>query len=204
MRKMWLFFSILSVWSAFVNPLRPHAQGKPIVRLDPTLDALISPDAKLELVKTGFGFTEGVTWVQHGRSGYLLFSDIRANVIYKMRPDGKATIYLNHSGSSKPDIGKAIRMSRIIGSDGLALDGQSAPLDRIATYGGDRSIDPASKKTVSASPWPSVTDGNRFDGPNDVVVKKDGAIYFTDSLGGMQGRDKDPAREMDHPGRLHD
>lgn len=51
--------------------------------MDPALDALVSPDAKLEVVKGGFGFTEGALWVQKGKSGYLLFSDIPANVIYK-------------------------------------------------------------------------------------------------------------------------
>src|SRR5215475_9865287 len=65
------------------------ASAQSVVRLDPALDALVSPDAKLELVRGDFGFTEGTTWVSQGRSGYLLFSDIPANVIYKMSPDGK-------------------------------------------------------------------------------------------------------------------
>src|SRR6266481_1175063 len=83
-----------------------HAQSddKSVIRLDPALDALVSPDAKLELVRGDFGFTEGVTWVPQGRSGYLLFSDIPANVIYRMTPDGKASIYMEKSGYTKPDI----------------------------------------------------------------------------------------------------
>src|SRR5438132_2224320 len=53
-----------------------QAQGdKPaVVRLDPALDALVSPDAKLQLVKSGFGFTEGIIWRAKGR--YLLLSDM--------------------------------------------------------------------------------------------------------------------------------
>src|SRR5438270_588259 len=47
-----------------------------VARLDPALDALVAPDAKVELVKGGFGFTEGPVWVQKGREGYLLFTDI--------------------------------------------------------------------------------------------------------------------------------
>jgi len=80
------------------------ASDKPVVKLDPGLDALVSPDAKLELVKSGFGFTEGALWVQNGKSGYLLFSDIPANVIYKWTPDGKVSIYLDHSGYTGRDI----------------------------------------------------------------------------------------------------
>src|ERR1700691_3713288 len=77
---------------------------KPVTRLDPALDALISPDAKLEVVKTGFGFTEGQTWVREGKSGYLLFSDIPANVIFKMTPEGQVSLYLDHSGYRGYDI----------------------------------------------------------------------------------------------------
>src|ERR1700691_4541896 len=78
---------------------------KPVTRLDPALDALISPDATLEMVKTGFGFTEGAVWVSRGDSGYLLFSDIPANVIYMLNPrDGKTSIYLDHSGYTGQDI----------------------------------------------------------------------------------------------------
>ncbi len=49
-----------------------QAQGdKPaVVRLDPALDALVSRDARLQLVKGGFGFTEGLIWHEQGR--YLL------------------------------------------------------------------------------------------------------------------------------------
>src|SRR4051812_22437530 len=80
-----------------------QAQGdKPaVVRLDPALDALVSPDAKLQLVKGGFGFTEGLIWVEKGR--YLLLSDIPANVIYKLTPGGEASIYMHRSGYTLPD-----------------------------------------------------------------------------------------------------
>src|SRR5207249_1690119 len=73
-----------------------------LVRLDPALDALVSADARLELVQGGFGFTEGIVWVEKGR--YLLFSDIPANVIYKLTPQGQASIYMHRSGYTKPDI----------------------------------------------------------------------------------------------------
>jgi gluconolactonase len=52
--------------------------------------------------KGGFGFTEGIVWVEKGR--YLLFSDIPANVIYKLTPKGEASIYMQRSGYTKPDI----------------------------------------------------------------------------------------------------
>ena len=75
-----------------------HAQTSAdpsIVWLDPALDALLAPDAKLELVKNDFGFTEGIIWVDQGKSGYLLLSDMYANVIYKVTPEGKVSLYLD-------------------------------------------------------------------------------------------------------------
>ena len=180
-----------------------------VIRLEPELDALVSSDAKLEKVIGGFGFTEGALWVeQRGARGYLLFSDIPANVIYKWAPGAdKATIYLDRSGYTRPDIwrvgfmqtnGKAkddplFEEFPMIGSNGLALDRQGRLV--IATWSG-RSIDRIEengKRTVLADRW----EGKRFGGTNDVVVKRDGSIYFTDTYGGYRLREKDPKKELD-------
>lgn len=178
---------------------------KTIAKLDPSLDALISPDAKLDLVKNGFGFTEGITWLDQGASGYLLLSDMYANVIYKVTPEGKVSLYLDHSGYTGYDIWRvgmpqpdADRKDAffMIGSNGLALDPQGRLL--IATWSGrsiDR-IDKNGKRTVLADRY----EGKRFNGTNDLIVKKDGAIYFTDGFGGLRGRDKDPDKGLDFAG----
>ena len=60
------------------------AGDKSVQRLDPALDALVSPEAKVELVKGGFGFTEGPVWMQEGKSGFLLFTDIPGDVVWKL------------------------------------------------------------------------------------------------------------------------
>ena len=39
-------------------------------------------------------------------------------------------------------------------------------------------------------------DGKRFSGPNDVVVKSNGSIYFTDSINGLRGGGASPQREL--------
>src|SRR6202030_2223219 len=110
-----------------------------VVRLDPVLDALVSPDAKVELVKGGFGFTEGPVWVQKGKSGYLLFTDIPGNVIYKLTPqDGQASVFLFNAGYNGPDIWRwggiqnngrdrndpGFEEFAMIGADGLTVDRQ--------------------------------------------------------------------------------
>src|SRR5213593_633484 len=70
-----------------------QAPADKVVKLDPALDALISVDAKIEKVASGFGFTEGPVWVQRGREGYLLFTDIPGNKVHKMTSDGKVSVY---------------------------------------------------------------------------------------------------------------
>src|SRR3981081_4088721 len=81
MKKYSLSGALLVV--AAIGAARAQHSDKSVIRLDPALDALVSPDAKLELVRGDFGFTEGVTWVPKGRSGYLMFMAIAATVIYK-------------------------------------------------------------------------------------------------------------------------
>ncbi len=209
MRGAWAGITALGL-AAFGAPQvgAQAASAAAVVRLDPALDALIAPDAKLQRVTTGFGFTEGITWVPKG--GYLLLSDMPANVIYKVTPRGEKSIYLDHSGYTKPDIwrvgfeqtnGKdpsdpAFEKFFMIGSNGLRLDREGRLL--IATWAG-RSVDRIEKngkRTVLSTGW----QGKQFNGTNDLAVKKDGAIYVTDGFGGLRNRDKDPRKGLDFEG----
>jgi gluconolactonase len=181
-----------------------------VVRLDPALDALVSPDAKVELVKGGFGFTEGPVWVQKGKEGYLLFTDIPGGVVWKLTADGKASVYLDHTGYNGPEVWRwggvqnngfdktdpKFEEFAMIGADGLTVDRQGRLI--LATFAG-RSlmrIENNGKRTVLADRY----EGKRFGGPNDVVVKSNGAIYFTDTYGSFRLRDKDPRKELDFTG----
>jgi len=180
--------------------------GKPIVRLDPAFDVLISPDAEIQKVTDGFGFTEGITCVQEGNNGYRLLSDMFTNQVYKIASDGKVSLYLDHSGYTGFDIWRVGMPNPEqapgedkwyqIGSNGLAIDREGRLL--IATWTG-RSIDRIEKngrRTILADRY----DGKRFGGTNDLVVKRDGSIYFTDGVGGMRGGAKDPSKELDARG----
>jgi hypothetical protein len=68
--KKWLLLALFLACTPFSSPRAQAPADKPVVKLDPALDALISPDAKLELVKGDFGFTEGIVWADQGNSGY--------------------------------------------------------------------------------------------------------------------------------------
>jgi len=180
--------------------------GRPfkIIRLDAGLDQIIAPDAKLETLASGFGLTEGPVWVQHGSDGYLLFSDNAGNRIYKWSPHAPLAVFLDKSGYTGNDVthvgaqtvtggGVAILL---IGSNGLTLDPQGRLLITAMT---DRSIvrlEPDGKRTVLADRY----QGKRFNGPNDIACKSDGAIYFTDTVWGVRGAAKSPDRELPYSG----
>jgi gluconolactonase len=184
-----------------------QSTNQAVLRLDPALDAVVSANAKVELVKGGFGFTEGPVWVQKGAQSYLLFTDIPGNVVWKLTPDGKASVYLENVGYNGPEVWRwgGIQNNGFdqadpryeefaqIGADGLTLDREGRLI--LATFAG-RSlmrIETNGKRTVLADRW----EGKRFGGPNDVVVKSNGAIYFTDTYGAFRLREKDPRKELD-------
>jgi len=209
MNKISLVVAVLLTVIMAVGAARAqNLADKPVVRLDPALDALVSPDAKLEVIRGGYGFTEGIVWVPKGKNGYLLLSDMPANVIYKLSTDGKEqSIYLDHSGYTGQDIWRVGFIQNngkskddplyeefpMIGSNGLGLDREGRLV--IATWAG-RSIDRIEKngkRVTLADRW----EGKRFGGTNDLVVKTDGSIYFTDGFGGLRLREKDPRKEID-------
>ena len=73
-----------------------------VVSLDSTFGGIVSPGAKVEKVAGNFGFTEGPVWVRKG--GYLIFSDIPANVINRWNPaDGKVSVFLEKTGFTGSD-----------------------------------------------------------------------------------------------------
>jgi gluconolactonase len=118
----------------------------------------IPANAKLEKLATGFLQPEGPVWVD---SLGILFSDIRGNKVYRWSPvDSSLTPYLYPSDSS----------------NGLTLDLQGRLVltqmakRRVARQESDGTI------TSLASTY----NGKKFNSPNDLVVKSDGSIFFTD------------------------
>jgi gluconolactonase len=181
-------------------------RSRDIVRLAPALDGVVSADTKLELLQGEGSFEggEGPVWVQYGKSGYLLFSDTNGNQIFRWTPacfkypcppDGKLSVFLEHSGYNDASRigGKDSTGARLYGSNGLTLD-QNGRLLMDAT--GDRAVERVEKdgtRTMLADRY----EGKRLTCPNDIVVKSNGAIYFTDGAAGcLPKREDDPAKEL--------
>jgi gluconolactonase len=126
---------------------------------------------KVEKIASGYQFTEGPVWTPWGT---LLFSDIPANRIYEIGNGQK--IYREPSGQS----------------NGLTFDLQGR---LIACEHANRRVTRTEKNgsiTVLADSY----QGKRLNSPNDVVVKSDGSIYFTDPPYGVDEKD----RELDFQG----
>lgn len=117
----------------------------------------VPPDAKLERIATGFQFVEGPVWSDELG---LLFSDIPANTVYRWKPDSGVAIYLKPSGNS----------------NGLAFDWQKRLL--LAQHG-NRRLARRDSTGIEVS-LVSHYNGKRLNSPNDLAIKSDGAIFFTD------------------------
>ncbi len=128
---------------------------------------IINEEAEPKIITDGYEFTEGPLWHD---SGYLLFSDIPANTIYKWTPAEGAVIYLKPSGHS----------------NGLTFDGDGNLL--LAQHDGLVSrLTKDTELTVVADSY----NGKRLNSPNDLTVKSDGSIYFTDPSFGVSDEDKE-------------
>jgi gluconolactonase len=163
----------------------------------------VSTSAKLETLGEHFGLTEGPVWVaESATKGHLLFSDLTANVIYKRTPEGQLSVFAEniYDGPDILNVGQQTRSGRmatiIIGSNGLTLDREGrviacSPAGRVVLR-----LEKNGTRTILADRY----EGKRFSGPNDVLVKSNGAIYFTDGNSGLRGGATGPAREMPYNG----
>src|ERR1700733_245867 len=168
MKSQALVTLALSAWVLFAQ----SATEATVRRVDPAFDKLVSPGAKVEKVAGGFQFVEGPVWYRPG--GYLLFSDIPGNVIMQWSPGG-AKVFRDHI---YPDSFPAGKQG---GTNGLTLDKLG---DIIAAEHGNRRVSRIARDgmlTVVADRY----EGKRLNSPNDVGVKRNGDIYFTDPPFGL-------------------
>jgi gluconolactonase len=188
---------------ASAQPAPPEASPHPfsITRSDPALDALVAPDAKLTTIAGGFGFIDGPVWVRGrgGAEGYLLASSIIDNVIYKVTPAGKVSVFLDKAGYSGEDFANTGKFAYIGRAHVLLMGPGCAGVDRqgriVWCAGQDLAIKRLEKdgtRTVLAAGFA----GKHFNGPNDVAIAADGAIFFTDSDVGMRGGIHGPQVQM--------
>jgi gluconolactonase len=167
----------------------PKTIGK-LVKEDARFDRLVAPDASLAVLGEGYEWSEGPVWVKRD-DGFLLFSDIPRNSIMKWQAGKGVTLFMKPSGfTGVADYG------REPGSNGLTIDREGR---LVLAEHGDRRIarmdwDGGKRTLVDAY------QGKRLNSPNDVIVKANGDVYFTDPPYGLPKQADDPRRELDFCG----
>ncbi len=124
--------------------------------ITPQFSKLIPPDAKLELLATGFGFTEGPVW---DPAGFVYVSDEEINKIFRVYSDGRKEEFV-----------------ALGDPDGNTYDKQHRLIDCASYLRAIIRFAPDGKYTILTDRF----EGKKFNSPNDVVLGPDGAIYFTD------------------------
>ena len=162
-----------------------------IQRLHPTFDDLIEPDSTLETIMEGSIQSEGPVWIG-GRDGHLLFSDVPGNVMRRWSARDGVSEFLRPSGYAGPPT----RMLRAPGSNGMILARGAV----VMADSGNRGLARLDLRTRSKKMLCRDFEGRRFNSPNDLVLSRDGSIYFTDPPYGLTGLQKSPWREMDYTG----
>ncbi len=155
-----------------------------VERLDPALDELLAPGSRMEVLGSGFNWSEGPVWLASAQG--LLFSDVPENTAYRWQPSTGVRVFLKPSGytGSVPRGGET-------GSNGLA----ASPDGRLLLcQHGNRQI-ARLERDGSFTPLATHFAGKRFSSPNDLAVNSRGDLYFTDPPYGLEKNNADPQKE---------
>jgi gluconolactonase len=161
---------------------------------DGSAENAISKNASIQVIGSGFKWVEGPVWVADKQM--LLFSDVPENKIYQWTQNDSSKLFLTPAGYT----GTAPREGEI-GSNGLTLDNNGALLicqdgnRQIARLNASLDSPKASYTTITSN-----YNGKKFNSPNDIVVSKNGTIYFTDPIYGLAKGANDPSRELKFEG----
>ena len=141
-----------------------QVEGTDIVVVDPRFKACFAGHVRVERLWTGARWSEGPAWFAAGR--YLVWSDIPNNRMLRyVEPSGEVSLFRERSNNSN---GNSVdNQGRLVTCEHLTR--------RVTRTEIDGSI------TVLANNW----NGKRFNSPNDLVVKSDDSIWFTDPAYGI-------------------
>jgi gluconolactonase len=168
-----------------------YASVGSVNRIDQSINSLIPEDAKIEILSSGFDWSEGPLWLEDQQA--LIFSDVPANIIYRWSEQDSVSVFLEPSGY----LGER-KDKREPGSNGLALDLDGKLL---LCQHGQRQVgklksslqNPKPEYETLAFEW----EGKKMNSPNDLVVHSNGTILFTDPPYGLDEWDE---KDLDFQG----
>jgi len=170
-----------------VAPAHVHPAIGGTTTYAPGFAAVVAADARIERLAEGFTWAEGPAWIADG--GYLLFTDVPENRIHRWSEADGLSVFLEPSGYDGPPT----EVLREAGANGLFAEAAGTVL---LADSGSRMVarlDPVTKRKTTLA---SMFEGKRFNSPNDVVRRGDGAIFFTDPPYGLKDLDASPVKEL--------
>jgi gluconolactonase len=179
----------------------PEAQSFRLERADRDFDGVIAPDAKLEVLASGFGLNEGPVWMPEGQGGYLLVSGLLDNVIYKIDSRKRVSVFMERAGYTGTDVENVGAQTRSGRSHvlliGPSCTGRDSKGRLVWCADNDRTVmrlEADGSRTVLASG----SEGRRFSGPNDIAISSTDDIYLTDNDFGLRGAGRSPDKQMEN------
>ncbi|SIO15015.1 SMP-30/gluconolactonase/LRE family protein [Algoriphagus halophilus] len=150
-----------------------------IERLNGSMDMLIPLDSKIEVIASGFDWSEGPLWLEDQQA--LIFTDVPENKIWKWSESDSLQVYLEPSGYFGSETNK-----REPGANGLILD-EAGKL--MLCQHGARQVAKMVSDISEPSPVFEVLadtyEGKKFNSPNDLVKSENGNLFFTDPPYGL-------------------
>ena len=200
---------ILSMVSCKQAPKKASEKQEPVSRevvaisdafaieiLDEEALKIIDSTAAVEVLASGFAWSEGPLWIDEGK--YLLFSDIPNNKVFKWDSQTKDTTTYLHPSGFLGEVGDDFKEP---GSNGLTLDSNG---QLVLMQHGERRVArmtaPLSQPKPEFEPLVDNYEGKRFNSPNDGCFDKQGNFYFTDPPYGLPKGMDDPEKELDFQG----
>ena len=180
-----------AVLFAFLNVLTSRGQEfiGDVDRLDPEINLFVPEGAKVEVLASGFSWSEGPVWVPHLQG--VLFTDVPKNKAYLWTERQGLSVFLNPSGMTDHAPHSASE-----GANGLVLDANN---QLVLCQHGDRRVARLEDWTFNAPSIETIVDrfeGKRLNSPNDLVFSKNGDLFFTDPPYGLDKQDDDSLKEL--------
>ncbi len=125
---------------------------------------IVATDAEVKTLASGFGFTEGPTW---NPRGFWIFSDIPGDTLYKITPDGKTASVRQPSSHTN---------GNTYDTQNRLVSCEQSPARRVSRKNAGGQFETLVEKF----------EGKRLNSPNDLAIRGDGSIYFTDPTYGTK------------------
>ena len=190
MKKLAFLFACVAFQGGCMTAQTPAQSYPAIGRIEatsPHFTALLNANTAIEKLAEGYQWSEGPVWIPNG--DYLLFSDVPANKMFRWSEADGVSVFLDPSGYDGPEPDDF----REPGTNGL-IRGPGNTI--LAADHGSRALVRIDLATKQKTPIVERFEGKRFNSPNDLVLAKNGAIYFTDPPYGLEGLNDSPLKEL--------